>query len=53
MKGETAIKGAWPWTVSMIFSRFEFGGGALCGGSIINDNWIISAAHCCRDAVKG
>jgi secreted trypsin-like serine protease len=52
VNGVNARQGYWPWIVSTQFFRFEFGGAGLCGGSILNDRWIISAAHCCRSAVK-
>lgn len=39
--GEIAPLNTWSWTVSLkINSNF------VCGGSIITDSWIISAAHC-------
>lgn len=39
--GTEAVKGAWPWQVSLqIFSQH------ICGGSIISPYWILSAAHC-------
>ncbi|XP_017537277.2 mast cell tryptase-like [Pygocentrus nattereri] len=39
--GETANSNAWPWQVSI-----QYRAGHFCGGSLINNNWILSAAHC-------
>ncbi|XP_072311921.1 transmembrane protease serine 9-like [Eucyclogobius newberryi] len=39
--GEDAPTGSWPWQVSL--QRF---GQHICGGSLINREWIMSAAHC-------
>ncbi|XP_062382682.1 transmembrane protease serine 9-like [Sardina pilchardus] len=38
--GENAPVGAWPWQVSLHRGRH------FCGGSLINSNWVLSAAHC-------
>ncbi|MGB0384698.1 MAG: M36 family metallopeptidase [Ardenticatenaceae bacterium] len=39
--GEPAEEGAWPWMVSL--HRY---GGHYCGGALISDEWILTAAHC-------
>ncbi|XP_072299925.1 polyserase-2-like [Eucyclogobius newberryi] len=45
--GEDAPTGAWPWQVSI-----HRGGGHICGGSLINNEWVLSAAHCFQRCVK-
>ncbi|XP_077991627.1 chymotrypsinogen B-like [Glandiceps talaboti] len=39
--GYEAVPGSWPWMVSLMES-FE----QTCGGSILNDHWVITAASC-------
>ncbi|XP_073502349.1 serine protease 27-like [Phyllobates terribilis] len=39
--GMTSERDEWPWQVSL-----HFKGNALCGGSLISDTWVLTAAHC-------
>ncbi|XP_042363215.1 serine protease 33 [Plectropomus leopardus] len=40
--GVDAIDGAWPWQVDIQTVT----AGHICGGSIISESWVLSAAHC-------
>ena len=41
VNGETAKPGSWPWQASL-----QYRGRHYCGGSLLNENWIVTAAHC-------
>ncbi|XP_047427796.1 transmembrane protease serine 9-like [Mugil cephalus] len=39
--GQAAPEGSWPWQADL-----HRNGGHFCGGSLINNQWVMSAAHC-------
>ncbi|XP_043089715.1 trypsin-3-like [Puntigrus tetrazona] len=41
--GQAAVQGSWPWQASL--HRITTGS-HFCGGSLINKDWVLSAAHC-------
>ncbi|ODM94873.1 Suppressor of tumorigenicity 14 protein [Orchesella cincta] len=43
VNGETAPKGYWRWQAGMVFKN---GKSPFCGGSLIADRFILTAAHC-------
>lgn len=47
VNGTAAPDGAYPWQVSLTVSWIADPGRAhFCGGSIYNERWIVTAAHC-------
>ncbi|MEJ1274717.1 transmembrane protease serine 11f [Cricetulus griseus] len=47
VSGNLAAKGAWPWQVSLQRSNIH-----QCGGTLIGNMWVVTAAHCFRTNAK-
>jgi secreted trypsin-like serine protease len=46
--GQPAADGSWPWQVALILADKAPFEGQFCGGSLITDRWVLTAAHCAR-----
>jgi secreted trypsin-like serine protease len=44
--GTAAAVGAWPWQVFILIPTDNKGAAARCGGSLISEQWVLTAAHC-------
>ncbi|NWX39507.1 TMPSC protease, partial [Steatornis caripensis] len=44
--GHDAQTGAWPWSVSLQIHRAGVQFAHICGGVLLNENSVLSAAHC-------
>ncbi|MEM9733294.1 MAG: serine protease [Pseudomonadota bacterium] len=47
VNGEIAAEGAWPWQVALMKTNADRTKlGQFCGGTLIQDTWVLTAAHC-------
>jgi hypothetical protein len=44
--GEEAVPGAWPWQAALVISGYNDYLGQYCGGTLIDPEWVLTAAHC-------
>ncbi|MEM7125928.1 MAG: trypsin-like serine protease [Chloroflexota bacterium] len=47
--GQEAVEGAWPWQAAIYLLRPIGDPLYFCGGSLIESEWILTAAHCVED----
>merc|ERR1712176_125135 len=44
VNGDDVVKNSWPWIVGVVQGS---GNWHMCGGTILNSNHVLTAAHCC------
>uniref|UniRef100_H2ZII5 Peptidase S1 domain-containing protein n=1 Tax=Ciona savignyi TaxID=51511 RepID=H2ZII5_CIOSA len=45
--GKSSFLGGWPWMVYILID-----GSTLCGGTLIDEYWVVTAAHCFKTATS-
>ncbi|XP_065073053.1 CLIP domain-containing serine protease B15-like [Ochlerotatus camptorhynchus] len=52
VRGHGTVKGEWPWHAA-IYHKINRSNKYVCGGTLINEHVVITAAHCVRDSDNG
>ncbi|KAF8796054.1 protein masquerade-like [Argiope bruennichi] len=48
VSGQESLPGEWCWQVAIINVQNQY----MCGGALIGDSWVLTAAHCITSSMK-